>query len=221
MLKNKLSQRLYENLKALYFDIKRFYRRLVSSKKKRHTKFTNLHIGCGDKKVEGWINVDLSGADVNIDLSAGYLPWNDNVFENIASQHFVEHLYIKDELIPMLKECYRVLKPNGQLWLSTPDLKKLCNAYLNDACAGMVTDRAARLSNWTLGNYPSQQFMNDMFYQKGEHKNLFDYELLKWVLQQAGFSNIEKSNETGFMKQFPDFFNRHDDLQTLYVKAIK
>jgi hypothetical protein len=30
-----------------------------------------LHFGCGERKVNGWLNVDLVGSEVDVDLTSG------------------------------------------------------------------------------------------------------------------------------------------------------
>lgn len=45
-----------------------------------------IHLGCGARKVEGWLNVDIGGGDVNLDLAAGYLPWQDSSFSAAVSK---------------------------------------------------------------------------------------------------------------------------------------
>src|SRR5262245_62076330 len=42
-------------------------RRLVPTESK-------LHVGCGQKRVPGWLNVDIAGTEILIDLAAGWLP---------------------------------------------------------------------------------------------------------------------------------------------------
>jgi len=195
--------------------------RWFQKKRKVTAQKPNLQLGAGIRKVTGFVNVDLSGADVNLDLTYKTLPWKDNSFENIVSQHLIEHLYIKDELIPLLTELHRILQENGTLWLATPDMEKICKAYLHDKCATLVLDRIERMPEWSLGDYPSQHMVNDLFHQEGEHKNLFDFDFLKWILNQAGFTNIEKIAEQDLINQFPDFPRRNDELHALYVKAIK
>jgi len=195
--------------------------RWFQKKRKMTPQKPNLQLGAGIRKVNGFVNVDLSGADVNLDLTYKTLPWKDDSFENIVSQHLIEHLYIKDELIPLLTELHRMLKPDGSLWLATPDMEKICQSYIANKCADLVADRKKRMPEWDLGDYPTQHMLNDLFHQEGEHKNLFDFDFLKWILNQAGFEKIEKIAEQDLIDQFPDFPRRNDGLQSLYVKALK
>src|ERR1700751_4968643 len=72
----------------------------------------HVHIGSGPNLLAGWINVDLNpvpGLDFALDVRRG-LP-----FENVSllfAEHFLEHLTLEEGLA-FLRECRRVLKPNG------------------------------------------------------------------------------------------------------------
>lgn len=179
-----------------------------------------LHFGCGSKKVEGWLNVDVAGSDLDLDLSAGYLPWKDNVFVVAAGQHVIEHLELTDELIPLLKELRRTLKPGGEIWLSTPDMEKVCRAYLAGRIGELIANRKAREPAWELGEIPPTQMVNVLFHQNGEHKNLFDFTLLKWALEQCGFQQVRRVRECDLLGRFPELPPREDDILSLYVRAV-
>lgn len=206
-------------MRALLYDFKRFKTRLFQQKKNINPSSDKLQLGSGVRKIKGWVNVDLAGSDFNLDLTYGRLPWKDASFESIVSQHVIEHLVLEDELIPLLKEAKRILKPMGELWLATPDLRKISRSYMEYNCADMYDDRVKRMSEWSLQGFPTQHMMNDFFHQQGEHKNLFDYELLKWTLEQAGFTNISQVTEKDLLNRFPGFPERGDDFQALYVVA--
>ena len=92
-----------------------------------------LHIGSGQRHLEGWVNIDhqkLPGVDRVVDVRHG-LP-----FENVSTiyaEHFLEHLPLESGL-GFLRECRRVLEPEGRLRLSTPNLAwVLATHYRQDA----------------------------------------------------------------------------------------
>lgn len=219
-LKNRLSVRQYQLLRALSYEWKRWKCRVFSPKKFK-TEKTHFHLGCGDRHIDGWLNVDLFESDLNLDIANGKLPLESGHFRAIVSQHVVEHLFIEDELIPLLKECFRILELGGELWLATPDMEKSIRSYIDHLNLDMIEDRQKRLPHWSLHQYPHQHFMNDLFYQDGEHKNLFDYGLLEWTLRQSGFSIVDRVSETEMLRRFPAFPPRRDDYQSLYVRAVK
>lgn len=193
----------------------------MTSPKRFKTDHTKLHLGCGDRHLKGWLNVDMFGSDLNLDIARGRLPFDDQQFDVIVSQHVVEHLTIEDELIPLFRECHRSMKPGGVFWISTPDMEKVARSYIEQQNEDMIRDRQRRLPHWNLNGLPSQQFMNDMFHQQLEHRNLFDFGLLKWTLEQSGFSLIERVSEQELLTSFPEFPKREDDYQSVYITATK
>jgi predicted SAM-dependent methyltransferase len=219
-LKSKLSMRQYELLRMLAFEFKRWKCR-ISAPKRYETKHTKFHLGCGNRHLDGWLNVDMFGSDLNLDFATGELPFKDGQFQVIVSQHVVEHLTIEDEFLPLLKACFRVTKQGGEIWISTPDMEKVAKSYVDQKNVDMIEDRKERLSHWDMAGMPSQHFLNDIFHQQLEHRNLFDFELLKWCLEQAGYANVTRMDEAMLLSKYPEFPERKDDYQSVYVKAEK
>jgi predicted SAM-dependent methyltransferase len=180
-----------------------------------------LHLGCGDRRVGGWLNCDVSGSEFDLDLAVGQLPFPDGSADVIVMQHVIEHLNLHDQLIPLFRELYRICAKDGQLWLSCPDLAKVCAAYLDDRGCALVEDRRRRWPDYSLGGAPVQHFINDVFHGKGMHRNLFDIELLTWTLNRVGFSSVQHVTEVDLLAAHPEFPPRRDDLQSLYVVAAK
>jgi SAM-dependent methyltransferase len=81
-----------------------------------------LDIGCGRKKIAGAIGVDfssMSDADIVIDLNHERLPFDDSSVDFIYSSHTLEHLSL-DGFFHVMKEAYRVLRPEGQFKVVVP-----------------------------------------------------------------------------------------------------
>jgi hypothetical protein len=54
-----------------------------------------LNLGCGHRKLDGWLNVDHSdacGPDLVCDLEARPWPWPDDSVEAVEMRHILEHL---------------------------------------------------------------------------------------------------------------------------------
>lgn len=82
-----------------------------------------LNIGCGNKKLEGYINIDKQpSADVCLDLEGAILPYGNNSIDIILASHVFEHI---QNLIPLVNECHRVLKPGGVLNIAVPNVEFL------------------------------------------------------------------------------------------------
>lgn len=180
-----------------------------------------FHFGSGSRKIDGWINSDITSTDVDIDLSCGTLPFASNSFELAVAQQVIEHLELKSELRPLLQEVHRCMAPGGEIWLSCPDMRKICRSYLEDGGSGLIKDKLSRWKTYSTGGYVESQVVNDLFHQWGQHKNLFDFELLSDLLSQVGFRDVQHRREADLLNRIPEFPPRNDDFNALYVSAIK
>ncbi len=85
-----------------------------------------LDLGCGDDKhrrpTEGKNNVAMDiidyGQEIVWDIKDG-IPLPDNSCEHIVASHFMEHLR-KEDFLNAMNECWRVLKPSGELYVIVP-----------------------------------------------------------------------------------------------------
>jgi len=222
MIKRLLYRSLSNRTRGMLdFDIMRFRARHFGNHPKEVTS-RKLHFGCGRRKVGGWLNVDVRDSDFDMDFGVGKLPLRTASFDSIVSQEVIEHLELTDELIPLLREMHRILDRDGEAWLSCPDMKKVCSNYMRDRGAGLIADRLKRIPDFSLGHdIPSQHIINHLFHQDGEHKNLYDFELLEWALKKAGFSSVESVDEQKLMERFPEFPLRDDAMVCMYVMARK
>ena len=216
--KKTLSQRSITSLK---FDWLRFKARLKAGGKRYNVgERAKLHLGCGGRIVKGWVNVDVAGSDIDVDLGGGRLPFENSVFVSVVCQHVIEHLDIESELIPLLQELRRVSREGAVLWFSTPDMRRVAEEYHSTECRSLVEDRVERFP-YRYEDFPSQQMMNHYFHQGSEHKNLFDFSLLKWLLECQGFGEVESSKEEKLLEENPEFPERKDGFSTLYVRFIR
>jgi predicted SAM-dependent methyltransferase len=90
------------------------------------------NLGCGSRIHNDWINIDFHGDGERIfswDLGRG-LPFLDKSCDVLYSSHAIEH-FDRNGARKFLKECRRVLKPNGIIRLAAPDLEGLVRAYLS------------------------------------------------------------------------------------------
>ena len=92
---------------------------------------TYLNIGSGNKKLDGFVNIDIeAGADIVHDVTKG-LPFAANSVDGVYSEHFIEHIS-QVQVVNFMRECRRVLKPGGTLRLATPDLDYIVKRYLKE-----------------------------------------------------------------------------------------
>ncbi len=152
-----------------------------------------LHIGCGTVYKEGWINID-NNSDNNIkkldfmwDLRKP-LPLPENSVDFIYNEHFLEHL-TADEGGGLLKECMRMLKPNGVLRIAMPDLEVCVRDYLNK---NHLTENKAGLKEAGLDFIKTNAEAINIAFRWWGHQWLYDWEELERRLKDIGCVKIEK-----------------------------
>lgn len=83
-----------------------------------------LNLGCGDKKLPGWINVDKVPAcapDEVVNLEQFPWPWPDNSVDEVLLSHVLEHLgAATDVYLNIIKELYRVCRDDAKITIVVP-----------------------------------------------------------------------------------------------------
>jgi hypothetical protein len=136
-----------------------------------------LHIGSGPMALEGWTNVDVAaypGVDVVLDVRQ---PWPFHDVDLIFAEHFIEHLTLAEGLA-FLGECRRVLREDGVLRLSTPNLDWVWLTHYKPPAE--LTEEEELLGCLEI---------NRAFHGWG-HRFLYNLRTLRLALQSAGFAII-------------------------------
>lgn len=117
-------------------------------------------------------------------------PFEDNLFSYVYSEHMIEHLTYSQGT-RMLKECHRILKPNGRIRISTPDLSFLLGLYGEDR-----SELQERYIEWAMKThvkdapYCDATFVINNFVRDWGHKFIYDEPSLCFALAKAEFSEI-------------------------------
>lgn len=117
-----------------------------------------LNLGCGDKILPGYVNVDVVEAragkapDVLCDLRE-LTPFADDCADEVMSVHVVEHFW-RWEVEDVLKEWVRVLKPGGKFIVECPNLQAACEAFLADPDARSAPDKRGQTTMWVFYGDP-------------------------------------------------------------------
>lgn len=139
-----------------------------------------LHLGAGDINIQGWVNIDArAGRHIHLCRDNFSLEeFVDNSIGEIYLCHVLEHLAF-DEVDAVLTGFRNKLRSGGKLRISVPDFNSLVRIYL---------DREHDLESIKLA------LMGGQDYDYNHHKSVFDYQLLRKYLLDAGFKNIESWN---------------------------
>jgi predicted SAM-dependent methyltransferase len=215
------STRYNITLKELFlFEARSFVGRSIFQKKPKlkNNEKNLLHLGCGNKKIENWVNADFfadlkfwkiqkNRPDWMLDLRYP-LNCEDNVWDGVFSEHTLEHLYPIDGF-NLLKELHRTMKPGSWLRITVPDLKKYINYYNHKQ-----GDRA--FLQWSTGCEAIRALT-----QNFGHISVWDVELLGLTLEKIGFVNVK---EVSFKQgTVPMLIHDKEDRkwESLYMEAQK
>ena len=174
-----------------------------------------LNWGCGGHPEPGWINSDIKdgpGIDLPGDIRHG-LALDDDSIDYVASVHALLEIAYGD-LVPVLRELHRVLKPGGVLRLVLPDLDKGIQAYLRgDEGYFLIPDEDAE----TLGG----KLVVQMIWY-GYSRSLFTRDFITELLRKAGFSEIARCEYRQTVSGFTEIVELDSrEKESLFVEAAK
>ena len=174
-----------------------------------------LNWGCGGDPRPGWINSDAIGApgvDIVCDIRDG-LPLEEDSIDYAVSIHSLPEVPY-DDLIPVLVELCRVLKPGGVLRVTLPDLEKGLDAYRRgDRDYFLVPDE-----EWEdLG---SKLIVQLVWY--GYSRTLFVRGFVEELLLKAGFSDVRHVGYRETASTYPEIIDLDNrERESLFVEASK
>jgi len=161
-----------------------------------------LHLGCGGKHLEGYVNVDIfKGPTVDEVFSMLDIPYEDGTIAEILSEHSLEHVPFQ-LAEDALKEWFRVLQPGGKLNLFMPDFEVCCQRYLE---APLESPNFFQTRAWYKATiYGIQKSQAGEPDDAQVHKCGFSKEEIRIVLTRNGFQ-IESVENYGGPNQKPDY----------------
>ncbi len=203
-----------------------------------------IYGGHWDNPPEGWTSIPEHKQDI-----AKRLNLEDNSVDIIFTEHVMEHLPF-ESAIHFMKECLRVLKPNGVMRTAAPMLDKLIK-FENGKLAPFYADCQLmpyyHKENFILKDlgidgiaFDPMPFMFDSLLKKHNHQFVWTSGLMSAVKKKIGFMqvNVVEPGQTNFknvdclertirgidvnkvVDAMPDFTHRYDP-ETLVVEAIK
>ncbi len=117
-----------------------------------------LNLGCGDKILPGYVNVDVvesragMAPDVVCDLHS-LTPFPDGFADEILSVHVIEHFW-RWEAEDIVREWLRVLKPGGRMVIECPNIEHACRRLMESPESAAREDRSGQETMWVFYGDP-------------------------------------------------------------------
>ncbi len=190
--------RAYNKLLPIYHYVLRghVFRAFIARKYFRQNMKTKLQIGCGPNYLNGWLNADIISGNIYLNAKRK-MPFKPKSFDFIYCEHFIEHLG-KEDGLKFLRDCYRILKDNGVIRITSPDLEKIIDIYYD---RNQYVKRENLIEAYGKGSQlqPCELF-NDYMHEWG-HRFIFDRQMITSTLANIGFIEItfcecKKSNHS-------------------------
>jgi SAM-dependent methyltransferase len=149
-----------------------------------------LNLGCGDKILPGYVNVDVVEAragmkpDVICDLH-DLAPFESATADEILSVHVVEHFW-RWEVRDVLREWVRVLKPGGRMIVECPNIKSACETFLQDPEQFSREDQGGQRTMWVF--YGDPKWKDPLMI----HRWGYTPESLKALLAEVGLADVRQ-----------------------------
>ena len=148
-----------------------------------------LNLGCGNNKLDGYVNIDLHDKEADIQADITDLPIKSNSVEGIVAYQVIEHVpYWR--AIEVFEEMYRVMKPGATAVIECPDM-----LYI----AQQIVDREDVADKWVYniwGEYYRPWDKNrhrDWEHNAASlHINGFTEKKIRRLAEQAGFTQIRR-----------------------------
>lgn len=149
-----------------------------------------LHLGGGQTRIEGFLNVDaswLARSDVVANIEK--LKFDNSTVNEIYTSHVFEHIP-RAKASSVLNEWYRVLKAGGRLYISVPDFEHLISVY-QDNLKYYEDQDSHDLVNKVSGIIFGGQLNKYDYHYMG-----YSYTTLKHLLEKIGFRDVKLYTES-------------------------
>jgi len=174
-----------------------------------------LNWGCGTQPEAGWINSDRKegpGIDISCDIREG-LPLADASIDYAVSIHALPEVPYAD-LLPVLRELRRVLKPDGVLRLGLPNLEHAVDAYRRGERDWFL------IPDEEMSSLGGKLIAQLVWY--GYSRTLFVPEFAEELLRKAGFVQVRGLAGGQTASPYPEIVALDDRPQeSFFVEAVK
>lgn len=176
-----------------------------------------LHLGCGWRNFgQDWIHIDGGNYDHLDYQDITKLPFENNSVDLIYASHVLEY-FDRVEVVSILQEWARTLKPGAILRLAVPDFEAMAKLYVQGECS---------LSNIVGPLYGRMSMGQQTIY----HRTTYDFTELENLLKSSKFREVRKydwrqTEHAGFddhsQAYLPHMDKENGTLISLNIEAVK
>ena len=142
-----------------------------------------LHLGCQEKYLDGYVNIDLPPeahtvreAKVDLEADVRTLRYDERSIEEVRCHHLLEH-FSRQEALVLLARWHRWLEMGGTLHVETPDFEESAKKFVK-----ATLDEKFLLARHIFGSEEAGW---------ATHKDYWDGQKFSYVLKKFGFTNIK------------------------------
>jgi len=181
-----------------------------------------INLCSGPVPLDGYINIDISrNADIILDMEKDLLPFPDESVNIVVCISAINY-FSRQRSLEIIKDVYRVLKPDGVARFASQDLRILAEKYLNNDLEfyfQKLPDDRDRFPGETIADKFNGFFYG--FHCGDKHcKCVYDFESLKTLFEQGGFSVIEQKRYCESIIPDVDKIDNRPE-QMFFLEAIK
>lgn len=179
--------------KSLGYELKKSYRPQAFGEVARGSR---VYIGCGEQTLEGYLGCDLRPLpNVTIACRAWELSQFCRDLKEIYSRHMLEHLTYYEAVLA-LRDWNNALGADGFVRIEVPNIRFAITQWLrsewsSEAWSDRYSDARwgfAGLFGWQRECDPTQTDYNSSYWDV--HKSGYDEQIIRFMLNEAGFHNI-------------------------------
>lgn len=170
-----------------------------------------IDVGCGHRgtKFPGFMGVDSGPLEevwrrpesyIQCDVTTEKLPFEDNSVEIALCMHLIEHLNPAGAGFVLAEIC-RVLKPEGEAYIATPNLYEMAKRYVDGDGEFYAKKYRGSIRNMWRGPTLADKFLDSIIGMGPEfgHKYAYDGKSLCNKCKKAGLRNVKVIAENPYM----------------------
>lgn len=157
-----------------------------------------LHLGCGEKYLKGYINIDFPPAEhtiitpeADIFKDIRQLEYQESSVDEIRNHHLLEH-FTRQESLKLLLQWRRWLRAGGLLVVETPDFEECAKLFL----ATNNLEKQFKLARHMFGSHEAEWAL---------HKDFWSKTKFKFILDKLGFNVFEIQQNRSYYRKDNSF----------------